>query len=402
MQDVWEENGKGEGLSSAPRYVSLRSESRSWQEFTSAAELAAWEALSQNAAEPNVFLESWYLLPALRSFDKHGEVKLYLLWEGETLVGLMPISAERRYGNWPIPSLQNWTHPNAFLGTPLVRSGYEMHFWNALFASLDKSTGNALFFHLNGADCDGPVVAALQEVCAEQNRRQAKVHHLERALLRRGLSPDAYFEAAVRGKKRKELRRQKNRLLETGELAFTRSNNGDGLEDWTNDFLALERCGWKGAAGSALDCADETRSLFREALVGAAKRDMLERLDLRLDGKPLAMLVNFMRSPGAFSYKTAFDEDLARFSPGVLLQIENLALLNREDTNWCDSCAAEGHPMIDSLWTDRRAIGRYSVAIGGAGRRMLFKVLLSAEQARSRIRKPTETAPTQTNEEDTP
>jgi hypothetical protein len=39
--------------------------------------------------------------------------------------------------------------------------------------------------------------------------------------------------------------------------------------------------------------------------------------------------------------------------------------------------------MIDSLWTGRRSIGRYSVAIGGSGRRGLFGALLKAELARS-------------------
>jgi hypothetical protein len=86
--------------------------------------------------------------------------------------------------------------------------------------------------------------------------------------------------------------------------------------------------------------------------------------------------------PASFSYKTAFDEDYARFSPGVLLQYENLSLLERDDITYCDSCAAQGHPMIDSLWTGRRAIGRYSVAIGGSGRRALFAGLLRAELKR--------------------
>ena len=44
--------------------------------------------------------------------------------------------------------------------------------------------------------------------------------------------------------------------------------------------------------------------------------------------------------------------------------------------------------MIDSLWPSRRAIGRYSVAIGGSGRRAIFGALLKAELARGASRKP--------------
>jgi hypothetical protein len=39
--------------------------------------------------------------------------------------------------------------------------------------------------------------------------------------------------------------------------------------------------------------------------------------------------------------------------------------------------------MIDSLWTGRRAVGRYSVAIGGSGRRAVFGAFLAAELAKS-------------------
>ena len=138
------------------------------------------------------------------------------------------------------------------------------------------------------------------------------------------MSPEIYFEAAVRSKKRKELRRQKNRLSEEGALTFMRDDSATGVAEWTREFLALEQRGWKGSNGSALACSERTRALFTEVLEGAAATGRLERLDLRLDGKPLAMLVNFLCAPGSFSFKTAFDEDYARFSPGVCCKSKTL------------------------------------------------------------------------------
>ncbi len=349
--------------------------------------IAAWDDLANNASEPNPFCESWYLRPALEQFDRANAVRMFVLYDGDRMLGLMPLSAEKRYGRWHIPSVQNWLHPNAFLGCPLVRSGYEAAFWRALFDYVDSGALPGLFLHLNGLVIGGPLQSALENMCREQARRMACVQQTERAFLEGNLTPEAYYEEAVRAKKRKEIRRQKNRLSETGELTFTRSDGRTGTDAWANEFLALERRGWKGSEGSALDCVEETRALFMAALSGAAERGRLELLDLRLDGAPLAMLVNFLCAPGGFSYKTAFDEDYARFSPGVLLQIENLALLERNDITWCDSCAVEGHPMIDSLWTGRRRIGRYSVAIGGQGRRALFGPLLGAELMRMKRRK---------------
>jgi hypothetical protein len=357
-----------------------------WRTVTDAAFISAWDDLATHAAEPNIFSESWFLRPALEQFDAMDKVRLFTLWDGDQLCGLMPLATLPRYGRWPIPHVQNWLHHNAFLGSPLVRKGYADCFWRELLTCLDTDPGQALFFHINGLTIGGEVARALEVICDAQRRRCALVQQTDRALLEHGLTPAAYYEQAVRSKKRKELRRQKNRLAEEGALTFTRDDSSTGLAEWTEEFLALEKRGWKGRNGSALASFPETRALFSEVLAGAAALGKVERLDLRLEGRPLAMLVNFHSPPGSFSFKTAFDEDFARYSPGVLLQIENLALLDRADIEWCDSCAAQGHPMIDSIWTGRRSIGRYSIAIGGAGRRTIFGAFLKAELARSAAR----------------
>jgi CelD/BcsL family acetyltransferase involved in cellulose biosynthesis len=345
-----------------------------------------WDDLEAHVSEPSPFSARWYLEAALKALDPAVQMRLALYYVDGALAGAMPLEQIRGYARLPVLYVTNWLNHNAFLGTPLVREGQERAFWRALLTQLDAQSDGALFFHANGLSIDGPVAKALEAECAEQGRRHALVHREERALLERGLSPSEYLEMHVRGKKRKELRRQHNRLGELGALIFERSESGDGLDPWIDEFLALERAGWKGANGSALDCADETRTLFREALSGAVSAGKLERLTLRLDGRAIAMLVNFLCAPGSFSFKTAFDEDYARFSPGVLLQIENLKLLERDGIDWCDSCAAQDHPMIDSLWAGRRGIGRWSVAIGGRLRRAAFAALVTAEQAKSRMR----------------
>ncbi len=101
---------------------------------------------------------------------------------------------------------------------------------------------------------------------------------------------------------------------------------------------------------------------------------------LDLDGRPLAMLVNFLCPPGGFSFKTAFDEHYARFSPGVLLQQANLDLLDDPKIAWVDSCAAPGHPMIDSVWRERRALVWVNVPLSAPADRLRFAMLDKAER----------------------
>ena len=351
--------------------------------------LAEWDALAAHASEPNPFAERWYLEAALDALG-NDDIRIAVV-RGDNLVGIMPLITQSRYAGLPIAHVQNWLNHNAFLGTPLIRAGTEQRFWAALLGQLDSTPDSGYFLHLSGLVTDGPVAAALAAQCHAENRRFALVNRQERALLERGLSPDAYWEENVRGKKRKELRRQHKRLAEEGALTFIRSDGSAGLDRWISDFLALESAGWKGANGSALACADETQALFRNVLHNAALAGKLELLAHYLDDRPIAMLANFISPPAAFSFKTAFDEDYARFSPGVLLQYENLALLERDGFEYCDSCAAQDHPMIDSLWSGRRAIGRYSIAIGGKAKRAAFAALLTAETAKAKFKSRTKT-----------
>ena len=340
---------------------------------------AQWDELTACAAEPNPFHESWYLLPALRALDPQRRVRLLCLEHDGALAGLIPLACEPRYYRWPIPQWCNWIHGNCFLGAPLVAAGHEQAFWTALLDWADRHAGAGLFLHLAQLPLEGPLHTGLQIVLAAQRRPAGLVWHEERALLASAQSPGAYFEASLSGKKRKELRRQFTRLSELGEVQIERSTGDADLPRWIDDFLALEHSGWKGAAGSALASHQATSALFREALAGAAARGKLERLTLRLGGQPIAMLASFITPPGAFSFKTAFDERYARYSPGVLLQRENLALLDHPEVRWCDSCASADHPMIDHIWRERRRIGRLSIAIGRRLRRALFAGLLRAE-----------------------
>jgi len=348
-------------------------------EVTSPGFLAAWERLVARACEPNPFFEPWFLVPSLRQFDAAGTVRVAAWFRGEKLAGLVPLLASRSYYGHRVPHVRGWLHPNAFAGVPLIAAGHEDAFWEALIAHFGRHAGGGLFAHFPLLPAEGPAHAALERVLASGCRATYVTGEETRALLSGDMSAADYLAAAMSGKKRKELRRQHNRLAEEGALTFERLGGGEGLAEWTAEFLSLEAAGWKGAAGSALASAPDTRVLFEETLAGAASAGRLERLALRLDGRAVAMLVNFFAPPGAFSFKTAFDERLARFSPGVLLQLENLALLERPGIAWADSCAAEGHPMIERLWKGGRRMVSRNIAIGGPLRRAAFRLLRAYE-----------------------
>ncbi len=349
---------------------------RRWVDADCPAFRAAWDALADAAGEPNPFFESWYLLPSLRALDPAGEVALLCVHDASGgLAGVMPLRRYTSYYGYPLKHWRNWVHDQCFCGQPLVARGMERVFWRAVLDWCDANKADGLFLHLLQIPASGPLHDALQAETAAQGRPAATVLEEWRALIATQASPEDYLAASLTGKKRKELRRQYRRLAEIGTLEFERCRSADDIAAWTDAFLALEAAGWKGRAGSALADDPAHSALFRNSLREAAGRGKLERLTLLLDNRPIAMLATFLTPPGAYAYKTAFDEAFARFSPGVLLQREAMNLVADPAIEWIDSCAAPDHAMIDHIWRERRRMARHSIAIGGPLRRALFRLL---------------------------
>jgi CelD/BcsL family acetyltransferase involved in cellulose biosynthesis len=349
------------------------------QSASSALFRAAWQDLAKDACEPNPFFEPWFAVPSWQQFAPEGRCLLAAHFDGDRLTGVLPLARSGHYYGHRLPHLSVWLHANAFCGAPLVARGFERAFWLRLFTALDSAPGTALFVHLAGLPATGPLSDALDAVLAETGRPASTVESNNRAMLASGLDAESYLARSMSAKKRKELRRQHKRLSELGDLALDRASGTERVDRWIDEFLALEAAGWKGEAGSALAATEPTRAFFAAALTGAASAGRLERLTLRLDGAPVAMLANFVTPPGIYSFKTAFDERFARYSPGLLLQIENLDLLDRPEIAWADSCAAEGHSMIERIWREKRTLVSRNIAIGGPLRRAAFRALMAYE-----------------------
>ncbi len=343
-------------------------------------ELAVWDDLAQNSSEPNPFFESWFLRPALANLDKGKAVWLAVQSQANMLTGLFPLAIRDHYGRMPAPHVGNWAHYQCFMGTPLIRKGWEEEFWGGLIKALDQSPWAPGFLSFAGLKLDGPVHKGLLATASDLRRPSPIVHHAQRAMLASDLNPEAYLETHVRAKKRKEWRRLHNRLAELGEVTFKLLKSSDQLEQWCISFLQLEASGWKGERGAALNNDENTRLFFLGMMKGAWGAGRLDFQRLDLDGRPIAMLINFITPPGSWSFKIAFDEDLSRFSPGVMIELRNLqAILNDDRIDWMDSCAVENHPMIESLWAERRSIVQVSVPLCGARRLATYQVCRAAE-----------------------
>lgn len=314
---------------------------------------AEWEDLAGAALEPNPLYEHWMLLPALG--DKLDEVACLLVWDGARLDALLPVQRTKRVAGLPAAGYRSWCHRSWMLGTPLVRAQAAPQALAALFDWLAARGTPALeLLHL---PCDGPFHAALADALRERRATVVATQRCTRALLLRDESAERYIDGALSRESRKSLRRKEKRLAERGALAHVALEAAGDAARWIEDFLRLEASGWKGKAGSALACSAANRRFAEHALMAAFERGRLQMVGVDLAGKPIARCCNLLAGRGSYAYRTAYDEDYAYFSPGILAELDTVRAFHAAPgIEWMDSITDPDNATINRLWRHRRTM----------------------------------------------
>jgi CelD/BcsL family acetyltransferase involved in cellulose biosynthesis len=254
---------------------------------------------------------------------------------------------------------------HCYLATPLVDREHAAQCLGALLDWLARDPHGAGVVEWGLVAADGPFQRALEQVLDETSRRSFVSHTSERACLLPRADAEGFLDAALTGKRRKEYRRLERRLAELGPLEYAALDDQAHAAAWIAQFLELEASGWKGQRGSALASNDPNRQFFERAALAAAERGRLMMLALKVGGRPVAMKCNFLAGGGAFTFKIAYDEAYAKYSPGLLLELENIRCFHRSpELRWMDSCAEAGHFMANRMWPDRRSLMTLVTASG--------------------------------------
>jgi CelD/BcsL family acetyltransferase involved in cellulose biosynthesis len=338
-----------------------------WRPLAELAQFAEpWRALAARALEPNVFYEPAFALAAAPVLGRN--VRIALIWSRATpaqLLGFFPTRIERRrYGLGP-QVLVGWTHPFAPLGTPLVDRDAAAGVIAAWLDDLACRPDLPRILLMPYLPESGAVARALAAALARRDGKSICFGRHQRALLAPTDGRSHYLDRAIGAKKRKELRRQRKRLADNGELTSSISNAPAAIAPALSDFLALEASGWKGRAGTAARADHSIRAFMESAVTALAREGKARVARLTAAGRPVAALVTLQSGTTAWCWKIAYDEAFARFSPGVqLLADMTQALLDDTGVTRADSCATAGHPMIDHIWRERLALADHLVRNG--------------------------------------
>ncbi len=341
---------------------------------------AELDALARAALEPNPFYEPWLLLPAARHFGNDCALEFVLVFARDSagqgaprqLIGFFPIERQRTYKGFPLGVIKLWKHIHCFYCAPLVRSDTDDTCLRAFLRWFAEDSAASLL-ELSSVPGEGPFAQALLRALGELDLPAQRTGSITRAFLRRGVDGETYLRTALSGSHRRQRHRLEKRLAELGCLEYAEPAPTADIQPWIETFLALEQQSWKGRSGTALACSESQHGFFRAIVGEAFRRNQLLMQSLQLNGTSIAQRVSFVAAPGAFAFKTAFDEHFAYYAPGALLEVATIRLLHaRPDLEWMDSCTASDNALMNRLWKDTRSLHTWLIGSGkGLGKWVL-------------------------------
>ncbi len=343
-----------------------------------------WRRLAERAVEPNVFYGPEVALAAMRHLPGGGRVRILAAWRGRDgereLVGLLPVARGRlRHAN--PGALRRGPAFFATLSPPLLAPERP----DEILAALLRAAGRAgiAAIALPFLPAEGPVADALRRIGGPAGFACETMETHRRARLDPGPDGAAYLRALFKAPARNKHERQRRMLAEIGAVRVEIATGGEDLRRSLDAFLALEAAGWKGKAGTAL-AAEPGGAAFVRAAAGAPRTAGRCRvLTLKAVDRSVASLLVLVAQSRAYLLKIAYDESVARASPGLLLMLEATRhLLDDPAIDDADSLATARHPLADRIWTGRMAVANVVVATAPGAPSRRFRLAVTVERLR--------------------
>lgn len=355
--------------------------------------LSDWFTLSDDCEQPNPYFAPWFLRPAMRWLDKEDAVRLLLIRDDQTgqLIGLLPVAAGKTYAKLPLKHFAVWKNNHLYNGTPLVRMGYALRAMRALVDWIGAGPDGIRFLRFDQLPADGPVYHALRAACAGCEREMSVKALHSRAVLRSGHKFETLLRASQSAKQAAELRRRFRRFDEAGRVEFQETIlSPEAAPALSEAFMHLENAGWKKTEdqGFALAKTEEEAQFFRETIRCGAGHGAIVASVLTLDDTPVAIGFSLRSQDMLFGFKTAFDRQHAKYSPGTRIFHETTERM-LADTRYSlyDSCAKPDHPVIDRMWPDRQTITQINVPARGAHNARVLRVAAQVAAGKNRLGK---------------
>lgn len=309
---------------------------------------AQWDDLVLRAS-PNVFMNPAALKAA--NDTRFARIGMLLAWhEGagsRRLVGVWALQRRRVVPCWP-EVLEALPYNYAFLSNPVVDPVHVDEVMPALLAAIEMNPRLPKTMNLMQFDAEAPSHKSTIDALSARGIAPLVLTSSTRPFV------TAEFGVKRSGSTRKKLRQDWNRLSALGTVEVVNDRSPAAVRTAFERFLVMEQASWKGARGTAL-LSNGRDAVFARTLVEKLSAVQCASVALlHVNGEAVAAQVLMYCGTTAYTWKTTFDAQFGKYSPGALL-VDKVTdqLLSAADVRAINSCAAEDSFMAQ-LWAGRR------------------------------------------------
>ncbi len=272
-----------------------------------------WLRLLQTL-EGHPFLTPQWMGISFMYFFREGDLRLYALYDDDTLVGLFPLAVHP----WDQVLRATTTAPYHVTDyvDVIVSQKYRKAFIERVFHDLRGiALDRPLVLDLPGIPGTSPTLWTLQQF-AEAEEIPFQRFELTRApVLRLPKTFEAYL-VSLKSKDRHEIRRKVSRAHRMAELEIEVLSQPQDIAEGMEDFFAL----------FALSCEEKKRFLtpeiqafFAEVFPTMAHQGWVRLYFLQANGRRVSTFLVFDYGPTFYLYNSGFDPEYAALSPGIVL-----------------------------------------------------------------------------------
>ena len=344
-----------------------------------------WEELIQHQLDDDIFTTPHFLVPLVRYYPLDPYRFVFIYHEagssGNIMICAAAFSLFKRYKKIPLLHFSSLKHGHIASFHPSIHRKYAELAIQRLLDWLEES-GNVHLIFWREIYEDSNFYGILKQEFKKRSWPFLQ-RSFQRAIMTKSSRPDDYVTSQVHPKKLKELRRQKRLLQKIGEVKYYVSSDVPASTELLDKFFRLEASGWKGDTGTALLCHSNERGFFSSMVANLVATNRAFFMVLSLNDRPIAMQCNFLMGSTLFGYKVAYDPEMRRYSPGILLEIELMRYFQgHSDFQRADSCSMPGS-YIESYWKERRTLVNIVFPANCIGRYFIsaVRICIKAKQA---------------------
>lgn len=263
----------------------------------------AWDRLATPLATPFA-LHRWYSA-WWDAFGGSRSLSVLALWDGERLIGALPLCSQGRELQW----MANWHSPSA---APLHEGS------QALERLLAEVLRRRRRLALRPLPKEAPAAGAL----VEGARSAGRLVLVEGDQVSPFVSIDGEwsdYRAQMKGKW-SSAERKARKMARDHDARFSIVERPHDLERQLVAGFEVEASGWKGRAGTAITSSPETTAFYTAVARSFDAAGELVVSEIDLDGHGVAFDLCLLRDRRLYLLKTGFDESYGSLSPGLVLR----------------------------------------------------------------------------------